>query len=284
MINETNSDLSAIQQQLWATEQEILDVIDSVCQTHNLRYSLAYGTLLGAVRHGGFIPWDDDVDVMMPREDYEKLIEIWPASAPEGFLMETEQMSDDYVNNFLKIRKEHTTFLQFESERTAKHLKGIYVDVFPADRRAPGRLSRAIQYAAFAVNLLFNRGYRSGSGGLIGAAEKVLLRMVPKRAYRKISDRAGKISRRWNGDDEAQLIFPCTIRDCRRYYPSDLFSHLELIPFNGKNYYAYRDREQFLTIRYGDFMQLPPEEERVWKHHPILIDFTHNYEELKESN
>ena len=279
----TMDQIEHTQKQLWETEQEILDVIHKVCTENGLRYSLAYGTLLGAVRHGGFIPWDDDLDIMMPREDYEKLISIWPSAAPKGFLLETERMYDDFVNTFLKIRKDHTAFLQFDSERTKRHHKGIFVDIFPADRLAQGKLSRQVQYFDFAVSLLFNRGYKSGAGGIIGAAERVLLKTVPRKYYRRISNLAGEKSRRWNGNQSAPLVFPCTIRDCKRYYPADLFDHLELILFNGKQYYAFRDRDRFLTIRYGDYMQLPSEEERVWKHHPLLIDFTHNYEELEES-
>jgi lipopolysaccharide cholinephosphotransferase len=271
--------LDAIQQRLWQTEQEILDVIDKICVENGLRYSLAYGTLLGAVRHGGFIPWDDDIDIMMPREDYERLIEIWPTVAPDGYLLETERMYDDYVHTFLKIRKDHTTYLQFDSERTVSHHKGIYVDVFPADRRAPNWVSQKLQYLAFAVFLLFNRSYPQGSGRTKFIQEK-LLSLVPKRYHRQLSNWAGARSRRWDKDTSCELIFPCTIRDCSRFYPADLFEHLERIPFNGKKYLAYRDRDQFLRIRYGDYMQLPPEEERVWKHHPILVDFEHNYEDL----
>lgn len=76
------------------------------------------------------------------------------------------------------------------------------------------------------------------------------------------------------------LVFPCTIRDCSRFYPADLFDHLEKIPFNGKEYYTFRERS-FLRIRYGDYMEMPPENERVWKHYPILVDFKRNYEELE---
>ena len=76
------NDLKAVQQRLWETELDILDVIDKVCAEHGIRYSLGYGSLLGAVRHGGFIPWDDDLDIMMPREDYERLIQIWPSATP----------------------------------------------------------------------------------------------------------------------------------------------------------------------------------------------------------
>ena len=276
----TMDDLNLVQKKLWETEQEILDVIHSVCTENGLRYSLAYGTLLGAVRHGGFIPWDDDVDVMMPREDYETLIKIWPDVAPEGFLLETERMYDDFLNTFLKVRKDHTTFLQEEYERDSRHHKGIFVDIFPADRRAQGTIAGALQYFDFALCLLFNRGHESGSGGIVGLGEKILLLLVPKKYYRKLSNYAGAKSRRWNNNDSSELVFPCTIRDCRRFYPSDLFDHLELIPFNGKSYYAFHNRHQFLSIRYGDYMELPPEEEQLWKHHPILIDFEHNYEEL----
>lgn len=273
------NDLKAVQQRLWETELDILDVIDKVCAEHGIRYSLGYGSLLGAVRHGGFIPWDDDVDVMMPRADYERLIQIWPSAAPEGFLLETERMYDDLINTFSKVRKDHTTFLQYECEKDEKHHKGVYVDVFPLDRRAPGRASDKLQFFLLAVCLLYNRGF-AHKNGRTEIIQKILLAIVPKRYYRRLSNWAGEKSRRWNDCTSSELVSPCTTQDCRRFYPSDLFEHLEKIPFNGKEYYAFRDRDRFLRIRYGDYMTLPPEDERVWKHKPILIDFTKNYEEL----
>ena len=280
MTEQTTPDYTGMQHRLWETETEILDVIHRVCTENGLKYSLAYGTLLGAVRHQGFIPWDDDVDVMMPREDYEKLKTIWAEAAPSGFLLQDEDLYDDYVNNYAKVRKDHTTFLQFESERTAGYQTGIYVDVFPADRAAPTKLGRAVQYALCAVNLLFNRGYTSGTGGIIGFAEKLLLKLVPKKSYRKFSLWAGGRSRRWNERMELPLIFPCTIKSCRKHYPADLFEGLRGIAFQGNTYLAVKDPDAVLTMNYGDYMQLPPEEERVWKHHPLLVDFERNYDEL----
>lgn len=274
------TDYSTVQHKLWEAETEILSVIHAICMENGLRYSLAYGTLLGAVRHGGFIPWDDDIDVMMPREDYERFKKICAAHMPEGFVFQNEDDYEDLVNNFAKVRKDHTVFLQRESERKTSYHKGIYVDIFPADRVAPAGMARKRQYALFAINLLFNRAHTSGAGGMTGFAEKALLKLVPRKYYRRLSIWAGRRSRRWNDRPDSEYVLPCTIRDCKRYYPADMFDRLTKLPFENGQYNVTAKYDEFLTIRYGDYMQLPPEEERVWKHHPILIDFEHNYEEL----
>ena len=240
---------------------------------------MGYSTLLGAVRHGRLIPWDDDIDVLMSRADTEKLINILPSVAPDGYLLETQRMFDDYVNNFLKIRKDHTTYLQFESERNISHHTGIFAGIFPADRRAPGPISRRLQKICFAVNLLYNRGYAQ-KVRRTAFVQRLLLSFVPKRYHRRLSNWAGEKSRKWTDNTTYMLVFPCTIRNCSRFYPADLFDHLEKIPFNGKEYYTFRERS-FLRIRYGDYMEMPPENERVWKHYPILVDFKRNYEELE---
>ena len=140
---------------VWAVEQSILDQIARVCDDHGLRWSLAYGTLLGAVRHGGFIPWDDDVDIMMPREDYEKLMALWPEVAPAGLILDRCDRDPENCNVFSKVRKDHTTFLQFPNEGQAAHHKGIFNDIFPAEHVPKGKLARKLQFADFAVMLLF---------------------------------------------------------------------------------------------------------------------------------
>lgn len=268
-----------VQRQIWATEQEILDVIHQVCTEHGLRYSLAYGTLIGAVRHKGFIPWDDDIDLMMPREDYEKLLSVWDQSAPKGYILQNTRTDSDFTQNFTKIRKDHTTFLQDEAEQTKHYHKGIFVDIFPGDRVPSGKLEKTVQYIACAINLLYSRGHTSGSGGMIGKAERVLLK-APKEKYAVRRERAEKKIRSWNGNEALLYVFPNAIGCSRKFYPANLFEDMKTIEFNGKQYMCVADADTILRIEYGDYMQLPPKEERVWKHHPILIDFEHNYEEL----
>lgn len=268
-----------IQQRVWAEEQEILDVIHQVCTEYGLRYSLAYGTLLGAVRHKGFIPWDDDIDLIMPREDYEKLLVIWNEAAPKGYILQNTRTDPVFTQNFTKIRKDHTTFLQDEAERAKHYHKGIFVDIFPGDRVPSGKIGQKMQYIACAVNLLYSRGYASGSGGVIGITEKVLLK-APKEKYAVWRERAEKWIRHWNGRESLQYVFPNTIACSRRYYPANSFEEMKTIEFNRKQYMCVADANTILHIEYGDYMQLPPEKDRVWTHHPILIDFEHNYEEL----
>ena len=264
---------------VWAVEQEILDVIHQVCTEHGLRYSLAYGTLIGAARHQGFIPWDDDIDLMMPREDYDKLLQIWNDAAPAGYILSNGDTEKDCYINFSKIVKDHTTFLQQDADRERDIHKGIFVDIFPGDRVAPGKLGRICQFAAFAVNMLFSRGYTSQSGGLIEFCERLLL-LIPRKFHPSLRSKAQKFASRWNGRVQTNYVFPCTFNDSRKYLAADLFERMEQVEFAGKRYMAVAKWDEYLRDYYGDYMQLPPPEERVWKHHPIIIDFEHNYEEL----
>lgn len=267
-------------QEIWKIEQEILDTIHKICIEYKLRYSLAYGTLIGAIRHGGFIPWDDDIDLIMPREDYEKLLSIWHSVAPAGYILQNNRTDSDFSQNFTKIRKDHTTFIQFESEKEKKYHKGIFIDIFPGDRVAPGKISRKIQYIACAVNLLYSRGFTSGATGLIGIIEKLLLKTTSCKKYIKRSQQAERYIRRWNDRLDCDIFFPSTIKDCRVYYEHNLFDNMKIISFNGKKYQCVLHADRMLRKYYGDYMMLPPEDDRIWKHHPIVVDCSRNYEEI----
>lgn len=270
-------------QELWNVEQEILDVIHQVCTENGLRYTLAYGTLIGAVRHEGFIPWDDDIDIMMPREDYEKLLVLWDKTAPKGYILQNNRTDPDFTQTFTKIRKDNTAFLHTEEERGKAYHKGIFVDIFPADRVAPKSVSRKLQYVASAVNLLYSRGYTSGTGGAIGLVEKVLL-CCPEKVRIWGRKRAEKVVTHWQNHNSALYVSPCTIKSAKIYYPANLFEEYIELQFRGKTYHCAKIYDELLRADYGDYMQLPPENERVWKHHPIFIDFERNLEDICESN
>lgn len=117
-------------------ELEILCVIDEFCKKNNICYSLAYGTLIGAIRHKGFIPWDDDIDLWMPRSDYNRFIELWLKDPVEGYILQNTDLESDFNQNFTKIRKDNSAFIQSEEEKQRCYHKGIFVDIFPLDRVA----------------------------------------------------------------------------------------------------------------------------------------------------
>lgn len=187
--------------QLWSTELEIMDVFHSICVEHDLKYSLAFGSLIGAVRHKGFIPykgfipWDDDIDIIMPREDYETFIDLWNKLSPTGYVLQNKDTDTDFEQNFTKIRKLGTAFIQNESECSKKYHKGIFIDIAPCDRVPLGKIKRTAHYIACAVELLYSKEHTSGNGGWIGAIEKILLK-CPNKYHAKIRRYATNIHNR----------------------------------------------------------------------------------------
>lgn len=137
------------------------------------------------------------------------------------------------------------------------------------------------QYVWFAIYSLFLRGYRSGSGGLIGFIEKVLLK-IPRKTQIKICNSSEKHMCKWVNNKKGQYFISSRIQNFNKCYPHDMFNETIKTKFNNKDYNILKKYDEVLRVFYGDYMQLPPEKERVWSHHPILIDFEYNFEDLIE--
>ena len=128
---------------LQCTQLELLKVFDRFCREHDLHYSLYAGTLLGAVRHKAFIPWDDDLDVCMSRTEYDRFVALWSENHHPGYILQNKGNTPAFSQSFTKLRKDHTTFLQDIEEANAYHT-GIFIDIFPIDRIPSGKVSRCI--------------------------------------------------------------------------------------------------------------------------------------------
>ena len=280
-VMEKDTKQESLLHEVWAVELEILDVIDQICKKHDIQYALFFGTLLGAVRHRGFIPWDDDIDVLMSRDDYERFRRVWRAEAIEDYDLVDREAYPDYPNNFLKIVKKHTTFLQLEKDRERAFPKGFFVDVFPADRFAPEGLARRFQYACCLVNLLFTRNYGSNRGRFTSIVETVLLRL-PYPLKEKLRLKTKQLIQRWNDRKDLPILILTVFSSCRKLYPVHMLDRLVDMEFQGRSYPAPAEYEGALNTIYLNYRQLPPEEKRVWTHHPILLDFEHDYEQLQQ--
>lgn len=113
--------------------ETLRETVDRVCEKHNILYWLDSGSMLGAVRHNGFIPWDDDLDIKMYRDDYEKFLAVAPQELKKQYFLQTHQTDSEYPLFFAKVRK-NNTFIDEKRYRRLNIHKGIYVDIFPVDK------------------------------------------------------------------------------------------------------------------------------------------------------
>ena len=251
----------------------LLVEFDRVCRELNIPYVLFAGTMLGAVRHQGFIPWDDDLDVLMLREDYNRLMaEGDRVLDREKFFLQKE-FSDHWPLFFSKLRLNGTACIEKYHAKDPMIHHGVYMDIFPCDDAAGTEFGRRIQYLASKIVItkcLDKRGYDTNS-----TAKKVVMalcRLLPLKPFVYLAKKGSK---------KSGLVH--TFLGGGRKYSKNIFARTYLAErtqgqFEGKTYPIPRDFDTLLTMLYGDYMTLPPEEERVIKQHAVLVDLENSYE------
>ncbi len=266
--------------QLQLTMLDILKVYDEFCRKHGLKYSLCYGTLIGAARHQGFIPWDDDLDVCMTRCDYDRFIQLWNKEHPDGYVLQNKENSKYFDQSFTKIRKDHTTFLQDEWE-IGNHHTGIFLDIFPMDRIPYKKIQRILfKWNCMRYQLLTREFVPTNSGFIMKLGSKLILLCTPSEKRRKAREKLLKKIAKFNSCKELRHILIETMESLKVTFDSDMSQEYVDLPFEDGMFMCYKKWDEMLQLTYGNYMELPPEDEREWKHHPIIIDFEHNYEEL----
>ncbi len=237
---------------------KILDIIHKFCVDNNLKYYLIGGTLLGAVRHKGFIPWDDDIDIGMPRKDYERLLKTITPYLKDKYFLQTCYTDKWYGRSFAKIRINNTIFLEQNDCHVENRHHGIFLDIFPLDDTSL-KISKWNIFKRKLANFIDSYIVcRRGNIKIKGF--KKLLALFPMNYLLKQRDRLYK----GNGD--------CYYLSFFGSIPKDKFDNAVLLSFEGKEYYAPIDFDYVLTTQYGDYMTLPPIEKRV-THNPVRISF-----------
>ena len=256
----------------------MLKYIDCICKENNLRYSLCYGTLIGAVRHNGFIPWDDDIDIIMPRNDMEQLIKLIDNSSNYGIAY--VNTNDFYYYAFPKIYLKHT-FLKSVTSNHQDELMGygVYIDVFPIDG-LPGspeshnEFFYKINKEWRKVRQCFDQCYYDKSYGKYSRI-KNFLRSVwyfPIHIFRKVIGKEhyfnkflGMIKQfDMDGSDYSGNLV--SIYGKKELLPSKVFKSYTSHSFENNQFQIIAEYDYFLHSIYGDYMKLPPEESRVSPH------------------
>lgn len=226
----------------------ILSEIDRICKKHNISYWLSSGTLIGAVRHGGFIPWDDDLDIEMMRDDYDKLMSILPAELPPHLALQNHETDPTYFYFYAKIRDRQSILEEGNRYDRIWKEKGIYIDIFPLERQTIPlhRISEATVGHMYKV-------WRTSTDD--------------KQSIKKVM-RIFHFNRKY--------VFPLLRLLCRLSntkvitsamgipyhnprYEADIFP-LATHTFEGHTFPVPRNYDRMLRLMYGNYMQLPPEE------------------------
>lgn len=235
--NPDGSDLRNLQLRIF----DIMKVIDDICRRHHITYWLEGGTLLGAVRHGGFIPWDDDSDISMPMADYLRFLEICKTQLPEGYVVQNHDTDDDYYLLFGKIRDTKGD-LQMVNVRDAQyHYLGAWVDIFPMEPAYP-KLSRAI-------NRFSNLNY-----GHLRTKWKKNLTWRFMNVLRKIAQAITPATAKWNSTYGTNWFYN---------FPKEMLMPTTEVVFEGHKFLAPADPDAFLRHVFGDYMQIPPTPSRT---------------------
>lgn len=260
-------------QKLHEVELEILNKIDEICKKYNLSFQLSGGTLLGAVRHKGFIPWDDDIDLTMVREDYDKFIQVAPKELGNEYFLQCYDTDDCYFP-FIKIRKNNTIF----NENLIAHLdchKGIFVDIFPFER-IDNPHSIILKLRAMMVKniwdvILLKKKIHKSRRDMRHPIFDSMLSILPYNVLKRWQVSLMKGANKKNGK------YLCAL--CGGYnYTKDIHEYAQMMPtslvtFEGKEFPTYNNPDHYLTHLYGiNYMELPPLEKRV-NHAPKEIIF-----------
>lgn len=259
---------------------DIMDVVDDICRENDIHYSLYAGSLLGAVRHKGYIPWDDDFDLVMTRDNYEKFIKVWDKTKPEGFFLQSKETEEFFTRSFIKIRKENTLFLQ-ENEDPEKIHTGFFIDIFPIDLVPKNKLIFLKTFWDCARYQLYTREFIPPKGNWI---TKVIASFLLKKNdhYMRIRIRKRLLdSIKHNGVTyQSSWAIIETPWDLLHQYPSNMFDDYTNMSFENRKYMCVSNWREMLEIYFGNYMELPPESQRTWGHKPIYLDFDKSYIEF----
>lgn len=258
----------------------ILQEIDRVCKCAGLTYYIYSGTLLGAVRHKGFIPWDDDIDLVMLRDQYEKFPEACREYLDhEQFVLQTIYSDSLSSNGWMKVHDKNTAFISGTRRKGA--MEGINVDIFPVDNVPDSDFimnirARIIDKVNFIYQYRFLKHSRNASFKM--RVFQSLVNLIPPWNEQKFKRAYDRYIQRYNKYKTKRVVYFSNAKYTLKVVPRSCFDAIVELPFEMDIFPAPSNWEKVLEIRYGaDYLKPPPESQRISQHGAKIIDLNHSW-------
>lgn len=225
---------------------DLLEAVDQICRKHHIPYWLSSGTLLGAIRHQGFIPWDDDLDIEMLRSDYFRLLEVLPKELPENMVLQTQETDTYYILPYAKVRDKKSYLEELCAYDRVWKYRGIYIDIFPLElvpypfawisRHLQGQIYNQLNNSNLTEDTIKRRILEiyKFNARVSFPLQRLFTKCLPVKAYR-------------------QSFGSCYHTPC---YLKEVFP-LEEAEFEGKKFFVPHDTDAMLRRRYGNYWELP---------------------------
>lgn len=255
------------QQELLGIQLSILQAVDNFCDKNGIRYSIACGTLLGAIRHGGYIPWDDDIDIYMLREDYNRFEQLFPHCYEGHLELGSLQRDKTWCLPFAKIYDTRTLVIE---KRSKSKTPGVNIDVFPIDDVPDDEQAwnyynsqRRKNVKALHHSLLsFSRmnSFVKNCGVIFYSIRYLFI------SSRKLAEKCDAYAQ-VNNDKGYKRVFETSLgMSVNKPFLKSTFDELTDVKFENKNFKAFLRYDEYLTCTYGDYMTPPPVEKRISEH------------------
>lgn len=255
------------------------------CEENHLLFYLCGGGCIGALRHKGFIPWDDDIDAFMPRKDYEKLYDLWNQKADRDRFSCLKTTDTVFSGNiFTTIVNNNTTVVR-PYQKNLDIPQGVCMDVFPLDGCPSGKIRRKTQkFWALVYSLYMAQVVPKNHGKIVEKTGKFLLSLIPCRNMRyKIAKYAERQMSRYPIEKCEKITELCAgPHYMQNEYPKEAFESAVYKEFEGEMMPVPVGWDEYLKIAFGDYMELPPEEQRIPHHDIIFMDLEKSYKKYKK--
>ena len=239
---------------------ELVTELDRICRKNKIEYSLGGGTLIGAVREHGFIPWDDDADIFFIREEYNKFVEACKKDLNgDKFYIQDHKIEPEYPWGYSKLRMKGTTLVQVGQENLTFR-NGIFIDLFIYDNVPDGYLIRRIHYwkCYFIRKCQYAVVGRNNAKSIFMRSWFTLINKIPKKwLFSQLDKMALKYNSRQT-ELARHYTFPYFRKSCKYGLPNKCFKEYIDCEFEGKKFRIIRDYDIILTLKYGDYMTPPP--------------------------